>query len=84
MKHATQGRNTVVRKNSWIPFAELEGIDFAGEALSVVRTDGGGVQVVRPATSGGFAVIRCRGKLARIVKILPTADRATAYNRACS
>lgn len=54
-------------------------IDWENEALAALRT-GDGWSIVRPTLDGRFAVIVVSGKSRRVLKILPTLDRARAYN----
>jgi hypothetical protein len=66
----------------WKTIAEMTEVSWEDGALSVVST-GSGHSIVRPTTDGRFAVIAVRGAKNKVVTILPTLDRARAYNRAC-
>lgn len=66
---------------TWTAYETMTGIEKEEGALSVVRTPAG-TSIVRKTTSGEFAVIRLDGRYAKIIKVLPTLDRARAYNRA--
>jgi hypothetical protein len=61
-------------------------IDFSDAALSVLQWgDRGTVGIVRPTAAGQFAVIELLGGgRRRVAKVLPTVDRARAYNFACA
>jgi hypothetical protein len=61
-------------------------IDFSDAAISLLNWgDRGTVGIVRPTTSGQFAVIELLGGgRKRVAKVLPTVARDRAYNYACS
>jgi hypothetical protein len=62
------------------PIATLTTIDWKNEALSVVLGERGTATIVRRTQDGQFAVLAIAGIKARIIKILPTLERARAYN----
>jgi formylmethanofuran dehydrogenase subunit D len=65
---------------NWMAYADLANvIEMDGEALSVLKANEGWT-IVRKTTNGQFAVMAIKGALARIIKVLPTLDRARAYN----
>jgi hypothetical protein len=63
--------------------ASLDQINWDGEALSAIRS-GQGWTIVRRTFAGDFAVVAVSGLNRRVVKVLPTLDRARAYNNAMS
>jgi hypothetical protein len=64
----------------------INDIDWNDAAISVLNWGARGtVGIVRPTVSGSFAVIELLGAgRKRIVKVLPTLERARAYNFACA
>jgi hypothetical protein len=63
----------------------LSDIDFSDACISSWQWANGSRGVVRPvAGNRGFAVIELGGRAnRRIVKVLPTEERARAYNLSC-
>jgi len=71
----TNGREAMAKTT------EISGVevDWNNGALSTLRMDEGWT-IVRKTRDGQFAVIRVIGLTRRVVKVLPTFDRARAYN----
>jgi hypothetical protein len=61
----------------------LNQIDWNDGALSTLKVDGGW-NIVRKTLDGMFAVIVLSGGSRKIVNVLPTLQRARAYNFAIS
>ncbi len=69
-----------VTTTGWVVYQSLKDvIDFNNEALSTLRLQEGW-SIVRRTLDGQFAVIAINGSRAKIVKVLPTLDRARSYN----
>jgi hypothetical protein len=70
-------------RKAWLTIAELPTIDWDDAAVAVSRTPVG-LYIVRRTTTNEAAVIAVDGRLNKIVKVLPTVDRARAYLAALS
>ena len=70
--------------NQWKPFAGyMSVIDLDSEALAAIRMNDHW-NIVRKTADNQFAVMTIRGAMAKVVKVLPTLDRARSYNFAIS
>jgi hypothetical protein len=69
---------TTASKSKWVIYASLTGIEMETECLAM-RRENGTTAIVRATTSGEFAVIAIDGSWAKVLKTLPTLDRARAY-----
>lgn len=64
----------------WTTIDKLTNVDWDHECLSLLRNPAGQTSIVRKTKDGQFAVLALNGKRVKLLKVLPTLDRARAYN----